>query len=132
MLKHFNNIQIPCSLPLQISSHSFLWNLNETMSWGFMRSGRSLGENLSYFQDFTVGSSDYLLQKSLGDFIKSEFRDLPSPSEREFLKQVLGIVNKFLIWFIHTPVCGSRVLILPPYFEGRKTEALRDLVAYYY
>lgn len=98
-----------------------------------MRSGRSLEENLSYFQDFTVGSSDYLLQKSLGVFfIKSEFRDLPSPSEREFLKQVLGIVNKFLIWFIHTPVCGSCVLILPPYFVGRKTEALRDLVAYYY
>lgn len=29
-----------------------------------MRGGRRFGENLSYVQGFTVGSADYLLQKS--------------------------------------------------------------------
>ena len=65
-LEYLNNVKILllhfCKPENQFSF--FLWNLQETVSWGFMRGGRRLGENLSYVQGFTVGSADYLLQKS--------------------------------------------------------------------
>lgn len=52
----------------------FLWNLEKRMSLGHMRCGMKLGENLPYFQDFTMKSANYLLQKSLGACLKTQVR----------------------------------------------------------
>lgn len=64
----FNNVKILvlhfCNPENQFSFS--VWNLKETMTRGFTKDGRNVGENLPYFQGFRVGSADYLHQKSLG------------------------------------------------------------------